>query len=202
MQRTVVDTPVLRLILPLIGSAWLALFRWRAEGQPPDVPKYILIAAPHTSNWDFFFTLAIAFKTRAKVFWMGKDSLFPRPFAGFMRWLGGISVDRKRGHNVAKQVIHAFRDNEKLCILIPPEGTRSKVTVWKKGFYHIAKGAGVPICCGFLDFKRRRGGYGPLVTPSDDMNADMRIIRDFYSDITGRHPERTGKITLVEDEDE
>ncbi|MCP4643252.1 MAG: glycerol acyltransferase [bacterium] len=196
MHRTAIDTPVLNHVLPFLGRLFLVLFRWRPEGQLPDAPKCVLIAAPHTSNWDFMFTLAIAFVFRAKVFWLGKDALFRWPFGGLMRWLGGISVDRGRGHNVARQVMRAFEENEELCILIPPEGTRSKVSVWKKGFYHIAKGADVPIGLGFLDYKRRRGGFGPVVVPSDDIEADMRQIREFYSGVTGRHPAKTGEITL------
>ncbi len=190
MQRTVYDTPVISPIVRCIALIFLKITRWDWGGEVPDAKKYVLIAAPHTSNWDLIFTLSLTFKARKKVYWMGKDALFRFPFASFMRWLGGISVDRSLGHKAAKQVMRAFKDNDDIIIMIPPEGTRSLVDEWKRGFYIIARGAKVPIALGYLDYARREGGYGTLFYPTKDSKADMKEIRGFYADKAAKYPDK------------
>lgn len=176
-----------------LRSAGLALYRlagWRVEGALPDAPKFVVIAAPHTSNWDLPFMLGVALHFRTRLHWMGKDSLFKPPFGGLMRLAGGISIDRSKANDVVAQTITHFRDAKRLAIAIPPEGTRSKVRYWKTGFYHIAHGAGVPIALGFLDYKRKVGGIGMTLSPSGDYERDLEIIKGFYAGVTPKHPER------------
>ncbi len=188
MRHTVFDTPVVNWVFRQVSKIGLKLTGWKMEGQLPDAPKYVVIAAPHTSNWDFPLTIAMAFVFRIKVFWMGKDSLFRGPMGPIMKWLGGIPVDRSRSTNLVQATIDAFNRNKELIIAIPPEGTRAKVRKWKTGFYHIAHGAKVPIASGFLDFKRKVGGFGPTFMPTGDIEADMAAIKAFYANITGKYP--------------
>jgi 1-acyl-sn-glycerol-3-phosphate acyltransferase len=188
MRRTIFDTPILSPVLYAVAWLILRLTGWRPGGSPPDLPKFVLIGAPHTSNWDFIFTLVFAFIYRRKVFWMGKDSLFRFPFGPLFKWMGGIPIDRSKPHGVVAQTIETFNGTDQLILCIAPEGARKRVEKWKTGFYHVACGAGVPIALGFLDYKRRSGGFGPLFTPSGDLDGDMIQIRAFYATITGRHP--------------
>lgn len=192
MQYTVFDTPVVNTLLRWFSRAYLKIFGWRCEGQLPDFPKYVMIAAPHTSNWDFPITMFLAFTLRIKCYWMGKHTLFKRPFGGIMRWLGGIPIDRTRSRNVVASTIDVFGRHDKLVIIVPPEGTRDKVSYWKTGFYRIALGADVPILLGFVDYRRKTGGIGPVLMPTGDIEADMKEICAFYSGISGKYPEKTG----------
>lgn len=186
---TIFDTPVLTPVARFLGWLFLKINGWEKEGDVPDAPKFILIGAPHTSNWDVPFVLSLAFAFRAKVFWLMKDSLFRWPFGGFFRWLGGIPIDRSKRMGVVAQTIEVFNQHDRLIIGVSPEGTRQKGKSWKTGFYRIAHGANIPIALGFMDFKRKRGGMGRLLVPSGDINADMQIMRDYYDKITGKRPE-------------
>lgn len=196
MHTTVFDTPIVRSVLYGISVAYLKIFGWRREGELPRLDRYVMIAAPHTTNWDMPITLFLAFAYRVKVYWMGKDTLFHRPFGGIMRWLGGIPIDRTKKNNVVEQAIAAFTEHDRLIMVIPPEGTRKHVTYWKTGFYHIAHGAKVSIVLGFLDFRRKIGGIGPVIQPSGDIEADMHAIQSFYATITGKYPDQTGQARI------
>lgn len=148
-----------------------------------------MIAAPHTSNWDFVLTLLMAFALDLKAYTMGKKELFDWPFGGLFSWLGVIPIDRSRSNNVVAQAVDFFKQSENLILVVPPSGTRAKVKRWKTGFYHIAKGAEVPIGMGFLDYGQRKGGIGFLFEPTGDIDEDMIAIRAFYADIKGKYPE-------------
>lgn len=187
MHYTIFDTPVIKTLMRWLSAFILRISGWRIEGCLPDIPKIVLIAAPHTSNWDFPFTLFIAFATKAKLYWMGKDALFRRPFGGLFRWLGGIPIDRSRSNNVVEQMIRQFNSSDKLIVTIPPSGTRKRVMKWKTGFYYIARGANVPIVLGFLDYRRKVGGFGPVFMPTGYVEADMKEIRSYYSGIHGKN---------------
>lgn len=170
---------------------------WQFVGEPPDIPKYVLIAAPHTSNWDFMVMLALDFAFKIRCVWMGKEGLFRGHLGPFYRRLGGIPIDRSSRSNVVDQAIRAFQHNERMVMVIPPEGTRRRTDRWKTGFYYIALGANVPLVFGFIDFERRAVGFGPTLMPSGDIQADMAIIRDFYKDIKGKFPENFGEVTVA-----
>ena len=191
MRYTIFDTPALNTLLRWQAVLLLKMFGWSKEGQIPAFRKYVVITAPHTSNWDLPIALALAFSFRIKVFWMGKDSLFRRPFGAFFTWLGGIPVDRSTSTGTVGRVVQTFRENEDLVVIIAPEGTRSRTTHWRSGFYHIARGADVPIVLGFLDYGRKVGGIGPVITPTGKIDADMKEIRVFYDGIEPKHPERS-----------
>jgi len=194
LKHTIFTTPVIRAFLHRTSRIILVLTGWRAEGRLPPIPKFVLVGAPHTSNWDLPYTLLIAFALRAHIHWMGKEAIFRRPFKGFFKWLGGIPVRRSQSHNLVAQSIQQFKRNENLILTIAPAGTRKRVIRWKTGFYHIATGAAVPIVLGFLDYRRKVGGIGPVVYPTGDMAADMETIQAFYDDVTGKHPARSMRV--------
>jgi 1-acyl-sn-glycerol-3-phosphate acyltransferase len=148
----------------------------------------VLIAAPHTSNWDLPYTLMVGFALNLNLYWMGKASLFRAPFGPLMRWLGGIAVERSRSNNLVADSAAALRAADgPLQLVVPPEGTRGKVRHWKTGFYFIALQAGVPIVLAFMDYGRKVGGLGPEFTPSGDVERDMVEIKRFYAGVQGRN---------------
>jgi 1-acyl-sn-glycerol-3-phosphate acyltransferase len=188
MHYTIFDTPVINVLMHWLARLALRLTGWRIIGGAPAAPKYVLIAAPHTSNWDFPVALMVCFALRLRVYWMGKASLFPPLLGGVMRWLGGIPVNRERSGNLVQATVDAYNGNQRLIVIVPPEGTRSKVTQWKTGFYYIAQGAGVPIALGYLDFRRKEAGLSRMFEPTGDIAADMVEIQAFYAGFTGKNP--------------
>jgi 1-acyl-sn-glycerol-3-phosphate acyltransferase len=150
-----------------------------------------LIAAPHTSNWDLPYTLMVAFALRLNVYWMGKEQLFRPPFRGVMRWLGGIPVNRAQAGNLVAASVAALQQARgPVQLIVPPEGTRSKVRYWKTGFYYIALGAQVPIVMSFLDYGNKVSGLGPTFDPTGDIEADMVRIKAFYAPFKGKNPQQ------------
>ncbi len=189
MTPILLNNFILRPLFYILAVVLLFLSNWKIQGKEPDIHKYVLIAAPHTSNWDFVFFLLIIFKLRLPVYWMGKRSMFKWPFQGLLKRLGGIPVDRSEKNNVVLSMAKAFKNSDRLVITIAPSGTRTTGGSWKTGFYHIAREAKVPIACGFLDYKKKTGGIGPIFHVTGDMEADMTAIRSFYSGISGRYPQ-------------
>jgi 1-acyl-sn-glycerol-3-phosphate acyltransferase len=172
----------------------LIVFRitgWKPAGTRPLLPKYVIIAAPHTSNWDFLYTLCLAFILEIKPFIMMKADWFRWPMGPLLKWLGAIPVDRTRSTNVVVRSVEAFREHPRMVLVVPPSGTRKKVTYWKTGFYHIAVGANVPIVLGYLDYRRKVGGIGPIVHPTGNMEEDMKSIQAFYTAIKGKYTGRS-----------
>jgi 1-acyl-sn-glycerol-3-phosphate acyltransferase len=192
MQRTIFTTPVVDTILRAGSIAFLKLTGWKVEGSlPPGVTKCVLIAAPHTSNWDLPYTLMVAFALRLNVYWMGKASIFKPPFSGVMRWLGGIPVQREQSNNLVAASAQAIVDFDgHLQLAVPPEGTRSKSRYWKTGFYYIAQTAQVPIVMAYMDYGQKRSGLGPVFQPTGDIDKDMAEIKAFYAPMQGKHTDR------------
>ena len=194
MQTTIFDTPVVNTAMRAVSRFTLRLMGWRTDGMTPAeiavYQKYVLIAAPHTSNWDFPITLMVCFVLHLRVYWMAKASLFKWPLGPLSRWLGGIAIDRSTSNNTVQNTIDAFAARERLAVIVAPEGTRGKVTHWKAGFYHIAHGAGVPIALAYLDFKHKTGGIGRMFHTTGDIGADMAAIQQFYSGVTGKNSDQ------------
>ena len=187
---TIFNTPILSGIFHVLTKISMALAGWRIEGKLPDLPKYILIGAPHTSNWDFVLFLGIIFSLRANVRFMGKAELFRSPVGAFFRYCGGIPVDRKRSQGLVDQMVKASAESERFILTIAPEGTRHEVADWKRGFYHIAKGAGIPIVMAKVDGKHRTVHVGQIFHLTDDMEADMKIIQGSFAGVTGIKPRK------------
>jgi len=188
MQRTVFETPGVRDVLRVISGFLLKITGWRVVAPLPDLRKYLVIAAFHTSNWDFVIGVCAAFLLRIKTYWIGKDNLFIPPFDRFFRWLGGIPINRSRSQNMVDRTIRLFREHQDMVIALAPEGTRKKIAYWKSGFYHIAIGAGVPIVLAFIDYPSKSCGIGEVMHPTGDLKTDMARIREFYSRFKGKFP--------------
>lgn len=191
MRRTVFCTPFITPLLRGLSVLILRLIGWKVVARPIESARFVLIGAPHTSNWDFPIMLMVVLQLRLEVFWMGKHTLFPFPFAGLMKWLGGIPVDRSRHGNLVEHTVQQYRDNPELIVLVPPEGTRSKVKRWKTGFYHIAVNAGVPVLMGYVDGAKKEAGLTDFFYPSGDVDADLPKIRAYYADKVGINPDNT-----------
>ncbi len=189
MHHTLFDTPVVNTLLRGMSTAFLKLSGWKVEGSlPPGMAKCVLIAAPHTSNWDLPYTLMVSFVLRLNLYWMGKQSLFKWPFGPVMRWLGGIAVDRSKSTNLVAASAQAIRDAKgPLQLAVPPEGTRSKTRYWKTGFYYIALEAQVPIMMAYMDYSRKVSGLGPVFHPTGDIDKDMAAIKAFYAPFKGKN---------------
>lgn len=183
-----------------LGTSYLRLLGWRLEGQKPTQKKYLILAAPHTSNWDVPLMLAMSYIYGIRVRWMGKHTLFQGPLGPLMRWLGGVPVDRRARNNAVQQMVDYFAGRDELCLMITPEGTRSRAEHWKSGFYHIAQQANVPIVLGLLDFRRKVGGLFDVVHTTDNITADMDRIRAFYQGATGKYPDDFGPVRLHEED--
>ena len=180
---------------------WLfkLIFRLRGWTLDTHIPDYgehaVLIAAPHTSNWDFIYVIAcfdllnIPNKFTIKKEWM------KWPFKGFMLRFGALGIDRspkvpgEKRPSMVELMVNLFKTYDHLILTVTPEGTRKLRTQWKTGFYHVAKTAGVPILLSYLDYKHRKAGIGKMMIPSDDMEADLQEIMAFYQDKNGKIPE-------------
>lgn len=187
------------MLIRLTSHLILRMTGWRLEGEPPTEPHVVLLAVPHTSNWDGLYMVCMASIGRLPIRWMGKRSLFRGAKGWFMRRLGGLPVDREAPGGLVAQMVEAFAARERMALVIPPEGTRSRRDTWKSGFYHIARGANVPVTLTFLDYARKRGGFGPTFHLTGDVAADMDKIRAFYADVTARYPERMSPVRLAEE---
>jgi 1-acyl-sn-glycerol-3-phosphate acyltransferase len=192
MHRTIFDTPLVNTALRAFSVAFLKLTGWTVEGSlPPHAQKCVFIAAPHTSNWDLPYTLMVSFALRLTPYWMGKEQIFKPPFRGLMMWLGGIPVRRESSNNLVAASVDALKAaTGPLQLIVPPEGTRSKVRYWKTGFYHIAVGAQVPIVMAYMDYQRKISGLGPVFTPTGNIEADMAEIQAFYAPFKGKNADQ------------
>lgn len=163
---------------------------WKTELTDLEVAKRsVMIAAPHTSNWDLVYMMGVLWLHEMPVKFFIKNSYTKGLHGGYFRWLGGIGINRKEAGNMVETAAQLFKEKEQLIIIIPPEGTRKRVDKWKKGFYHIAKTAQVPVSFGFLDYKEKIGGVGGYINLTDSFENDMEKIQTFYKTKTGKFPE-------------
>lgn len=189
-QKSTFINSFARFILKISG--------WRTHVIPPHTTRYVLIGAPHTSNWDFILALMLMTVERIPVRIMGKDSLFRWPLGVFMRAIGAIPVNRRERTSLVNQIVAKFNEHNDFIIGISPEGTRSRTSYWRTGFYYIAQQARVPIVMAYLDYKNKIVGLGPSIKPSGDIKADFSKIKEFYQGISGKYPHKQGKIEIPE----
>jgi len=187
---TIFNTPLLSKFFQILAGLGMRLAGWKVAGRLPDLPKFILIGAPHTSNWDFILFLGVIFKLGANVRFMGKAELFRSPFGFFFRYCGGIPVDRKKSNGLVEQMVQACQAAEHFILTIAPEGTRHHVAEWKRGFYHIATGAGIPISLAVVDGKQKTIQLGQVFTPTGDVEADLAAIQGYFAGKQGVNPRR------------
>ncbi|HYE00420.1 MAG TPA: 1-acyl-sn-glycerol-3-phosphate acyltransferase [Alphaproteobacteria bacterium] len=173
-------------VMPALGRAVLALIGWRVEGNLPDLPKFIIIGAPHSSNWDFIAGMAVAFALDLKVTVLAKKQLFVGPLGAVMRFCGVVPVDRSAPHGLVGECVALLKGSERMVVGITPEGTRNPGPRWKMGFYHIALQSGVPIVPIGLDFGNRLLRIGAPLAASGDMDADMAVLGHFYIGMKGK----------------
>ncbi len=175
----------------LFKKALVAIYRrhgWRAHGVVPSPRKFVLIAAPHTSNWDFLYFVGLTEELGFMPHFMAKQSLFRWPWKNFLLDMGGVPVDRSLNRNYVQAMIDEFNVRKEFMLTIAPEGTRGTVRAWKTGFYHIAMGAKVPIVVGMMDYPSRTGGLGPAIWPTGNYAADMKKVAEIYATVTPKHP--------------
>lgn len=176
-------------------SLWLLeKLGWTVRADHPKARKYVLIAAPHTSNWDFPLGVLAAWAMRLDFRYIGKHTLFYWPWGWIFRALGGTPVDRGYSADIIRQMKLLFDRSDQLVLALAPEGTRSKTDHWKTGFYHIARAANVPIVMGYLDFGQKQVGIGGAFYPGNDIGKDFVTIREFFKDRRGKHPENASTI--------
>ncbi len=181
-----------KVILKLIG--------WKAVGEVPPVKKYVMVGYPHTSNWDVPVGLSVFKSMGVRLHWLGKQSLFKGPLGWLMKSLGGIPVNRQKSQNFVDEIRKVFDSFDELVVTLSPEATRGKSAYWRSGFYHIARNANVPIALGFLDYEKKEGGFGPLIYPTGNMEEDLKIIREFYTDKRGKYPQNEGVVVWRSDQ--
>jgi len=178
-----------RLARGLAGRL-LALGGWRVEGELPPIPKFVIIVAPHTTNWDFLLGVLAMFITDLRASWLGKHTIFFFPVAPLLRWLGGEPIDRTATHGTVEQAIERFRNRPQWVLALSPEGTRRRVERWKTGFYRIAVGAGVPIVPCSIDYRTRVFGIGAPVWPDQDEAAGVAKLRSLFCKEMAKYPDR------------
>lgn len=174
----------------------LRIFGWKTKVNLPKESRYVVIAAPHTSNWDFPLGICFIISTSVPFRFMGKDALFKWPQKYLFKALGGFGVDRNNKNKLTTRMADFINSQDKIALALAPEGTRSKLKYWRTGFYYIALEAKIPIALAYFDYENRVIGIGKHFMPCGDIDADMEIIRDFYKDIKGKHPEKQGPIQI------
>lgn len=183
-------------MLATLSKFVLRILGWTLEINLPPHKKYVLVGAPHTSNWDLPLALLYMSAVSLRFSWAGKHTIFKGPIGTILRAVGGIPVNRRIRSGLIERMSELFDSRETMILAITPEGTRSKVPYWKTGFYYIALRAKVPITLGYLDYKKKNLGMGYSFIPSGDIEKDIKIVRAFYKGKTGRHPEQQGEIAI------
>lgn len=193
------DTATTSWLMYWVARAWFWMWGWTVHGEVPPVRQAVLIAAPHTSNWDLPHMLATSFIFRVRLSWMGKHTLFKPPLGWLLRFFHGVPVDRRAPGGLVKQVAAMFGDREGLVMAVPPSGTRGRRELWKSGFYWIADTAQVHVVCAYLDYSRKQAGLGLAFVPSGDVASDMEQVRAFYADKQGKFPDLESTVRLKEE---
>lgn len=176
------------MIRSLLARLYWAASRWTLRSEPAPERPTVLVGAPHTSNWDFILMLAIAWRLRIHIRWLGKESLFRGWRGPLMRALGGIAVDRSDGSRVVGEIVERVHAGEVFSLVVTPDGTRGANTLWKSGFYRIAREAKMPVTLGYVDRTTMTTGLGPTIELTGDTRTDMDVIRAFYADKAGLRP--------------
>ena len=180
----------------------LRIFGWRAVGPFPDIDRCVLVAAPHTSNWDFAGFVFAHWALGMQVRWLGKHTIFVGPVGWVFRKMGGLPVDRRGSHDLVAQLSEEMEASGKMHLALSPEGTRRRTEHWHAGFYHVAMGTGVPLVLASIDYPGKVVAIGPIIELTGDVTADMDRVRAFYADKVGHTPENQGPIRLRSEESE
>lgn len=185
--------------LRAIAAVYWSISRWTYKSEPAPTGSGILLAAPHTSNWDFVLMLAVAWRSGFRPYFLGKKELFRGPAGPFMRALGGIAVDRQNPAGLVEDLVSRAKSGEVFQVVITPEGTRGNVDRWKSGFYRLARSADLPVTLAYCDRATMTTGIGPTIHLTGDVKADMDVMRAFFADKGGVKPERRVEPRLAEE---
>jgi len=185
-------------MLKILARFLLWLGRWKAVGEIPDEPRAVIIAAPHTSNWDAVWALCYKAVAGIDIKFFAKHSLFWFPLGNLLKSLGGIPLDRSRANSAVQQVVLMFESEDPFYFGLAPEGTRGRREAWKTGFHRIASDAGVPVFFGVLDYRTRHVGIVGRLDLCGDIETDLTRCADFYQNVQGRWPEKTTPARAVE----
>lgn len=167
----------------------LRMFGWRVEGELPSLPRFVIVAAPHTSAWDFPLGVFARGAMGLQAGFLGKAALFRGPAGWFMRWMGGTPVDRSAAHGVVAETVRIIKAADRFVLALAPEGTRKRVTEWRSGFIHVARGAGIPVVLAVFDYGNRVVRMGPTLWMTDDPRADMARVQERFRGVRGARPE-------------
>jgi 1-acyl-sn-glycerol-3-phosphate acyltransferase len=179
-------------MITLLAKLIFWITGWKAQGPKPPFKKFVLIAAPHTSNWDFLYAVCAWTLIGMKINFLAKKQLFRFPLGLIMRFFGGIPVNRSKKGKMVEHMVEKLKTTAELGLLVPVEGTRDYVKEWKTGFYYAALGAGVPIVLGFLNYGNKTVGVmDTYFTPTGNMEEDIKSLRQYYKNIIPKHPERS-----------
>jgi|TARA_B110000967_G_scaffold360_1_gene366 1-acyl-sn-glycerol-3-phosphate acyltransferase len=190
MRYTLFSTPLLTPALRVLSKIVLKIIRWRVDGSLPiDQKKYVLIVAPHTSNWDFFLFVLTVSVLRLQPSVLIKDTIFVGPLGWFLRYCGAIPVNRKQAGSLVTYISGIYEAREEFVLIITPEGTRSPNAKWKRGFHHVARAAEVPILVVYVDSAVRTIGIEGLMEPSEDIDGDMQKLKTFFDGKKGLKPD-------------
>lgn len=166
----------------------LKLSGWKLKVSVPDYPKSIICVAPHTSNWDFILGKLAYSAIGRKAGFLMKEAWFFFPLGLVFKAMGGIPVPRQKGSDLVETIVNKFNESEKMSLAITPEGTRKRTTEWRKGFIYIALQAHIPIVMAYIDFGNKEIGITEAFSPTGDVEADLRYIKNFYKQYKGKHP--------------
>ena len=183
-----------------LGRFILFVTRWRVEGDAPMTKNMLVIAAPHTSNWDAILLLGAAYLLHLRINWLVKNTLFVPVLGQLMTFFGGVPVERSRSTNLVQRLAERIKHSDGTALVVPPSGTRSYTEYWKSGFYRIALEANIPVVCGYLDYERKVAGLGLSFYLSGNVKEDMDRIRAFYEPINAKYPDKKSRIRLKEEE--
>ena len=190
MRYTLFSTPLLTPALRVLSKIILKIIRWRVDGSLPiDQKKYVLIVAPHTSNWDFFLFVLTVSVLRLQPSVLIKDTIFIGPLGWFLRYCGAIPVNRRQAGSLVTYISGIYEEREEFVLIITPEGTRSPNANWKRGFHHVARAAEVPILVVYVDSAVRTIGIEGLMDPSEDVDGDIQKLKTFFDGKKGLKPE-------------
>ncbi|MCA9943221.1 MAG: lysophospholipid acyltransferase family protein [Anaerolineales bacterium] len=173
-----------------VAAFFFKVTGWRVAGSLPNLPKMIVIGAPHTTNWDFPLAMTLIFYLGVRLNWMAKKEFFVKPISYLWDWLGGVPVDRKAASGMVGQTVEVIQQRAKIVLAIAPEGTRSKVVRWRTGFYHIAHNANIPIVPVLVDYGRKTLTITEPFTPTGDVDADLPLLQARYQGITGKNKDQ------------
>lgn len=184
--------------MQFLARTLLKLLGWTLIDVPDRPARAVLIAYPHTSNWDGFYALLIKWALRLDTHWVGKDALFRPPFGSLLRWLGGVPVNRRQRTGFVEQMVAEFARRPNFMLVMAPEGTRSLTGGWKTGFYRIALAAQVPVGLAFVDYRRREAGVLTYLALTGDPEKDIAAIAEHYRDRPGKRPELASPIRWLD----